>query len=780
MISKELDMIMNDAIRRANNLKHEYLTLENVFLALLDDPYIEALLSKRGVNVEAITKELKEFIEDENNFSILSEEAIENLNNGQFLDKNLRELAAKNGIRYQPEISLALQRVIQRAAIHVQSSGKREIRGINILVAMFGEKESFALFLLKKYGIERFDIVQAVSHTDDRPINDIREGEQMADEPLKKGSSLNQFTINLNELARNNKLDPIIGRDSEITRIKQVLCRRHKNNPLLVGESGVGKTSVAYGMVWAIIKGDVPEVLKNAVIYDLDVAGLVAGAKYRGDFEGRFKAVISELSKKSKDNLETPIIYIDEIHTVIGTGAIGNSGLDASNLLRPVLNENSIRCMGSTTYEEYRKFVEKDHAFNRRFQKIDIEEPSEEDCLKILQGLRQNFEDHHNVKYSNVILKAVVNLSHKHIGDKKLPDKAIDVMDEAGAKNQLLPKNKRKRNVSLKDIEGIVSSMAKIPKQTVAVDEREKLKNLYQNLKLFIFGQDEAVKKVTDFILMARSGLGHPERPVANFLFTGPTGVGKTELARQLAFNLGVNFLRFDMSEFMEKHAVSKLIGAPPGYVGFDKGGILTDAIKKDPYSVLLLDEIEKAHQDIFNILLQVMDHGRLADAHGRITDFRNVILIMTTNAGAKEMEAGIIGLSKAQNVSQTKRDKVIKNFFSPEFRNRLDDIINFSKLSNQNIIKIVEKFLVELESQLSAQKISISMDDEVIQQIANNGFDSKMGARPILRLINDRIRRPLSHELLFGELNKNGKIHIFLDQDGRFQFKSLNNTENL
>ncbi len=772
MMSQKLEIIINQAIKKANELHHEYLTLENILWAMLDDEQVRDVLESQGIDATEVKTDLEDFFKDEGNFSVLTNEQIEMLSQQQFVDDDLRKLAAESGIKYQPEISMALQRVIQRAAMHVQSSGKKHIRGINLLVALFQEKESFALYTLQKRGIERFDVVKYISHDIDKPITDAESPKELpagevGEDGGKKGkkTALDEYTVNLNEEAEADRIDPIVGREEEIKRIVQILCRRRKNNPLLVGEAGVGKTAIAEGLALKIVSGDVPEVLEGTTIFALDMAALLAGAKFRGDFEQRLKNVIKELERKL-ENGEKTILFIDELHTVMGAGATGSGSMDASNLLKPSLSSGKIRVMGSTTHEEYRKFIEKDPAFNRRFQKIDIDEPSLEDTYKILKGLKTKFEDHHGVKFSDKILKETVNLTEKYITDRKNPDKSIDVIDEAGAAIQLLPENKKREKITRKDIEAVVAKLAKIPQISVAANEKDKLRNLKTNLKTVIYGQDEAVEKVSDAILLSRSGLGNGEKPMASFLFAGPTGVGKTELARQLAMELGTHMERFDMSEYMEKHSVAKLIGAPPGYVGHDRGGLLTDAIKKNPHAILLLDEIEKAHPDLFNILLQVMDHGSLTDSHGRTTDFRNVVIIMTTNAGAKEMDGGSIGLGGTTTQNESKRDKAIKNFFSPEFRNRLDAIINFNKLGNEFIIKIVEKFLIELETKLASKNVEMIVKEEAKQWLADTGYDPLMGARPLARLIDLEIKKPLSNEVLFGELEKGGKVEIELNGD--------------
>lgn len=779
-MSKKLEVIINGAIRKANELKHEYLTLEAMLLSMLEDEQVLNVIRACEVEPDDIRTDLEKFLSASENFSILSEGEVEELSKKQFVDDELRKLAKESGIVYQPEISLSLQRVIQRAAIHVQSSGKRHIRGINLLVAMFQEKESFALYTLQSRGIERFDVVKFISHGMDRPETDNAqvEGNEMGEighdgeETIEasKGKApkykfLEQYAQNLNELAAKEKIDPVIGREEEIRRIIQVLCRRRKNNPLLVGAAGVGKTAIAEGLAYCIDQDEVPEVLRDTTVYSLDMASLLAGAKFRGDFEQRLKGVIKDLVELGEVGKQ-PILFIDEIHTVMGAGATAGGSMDASNLLKPSLTSGRIRVLGSTTHEEYRKFIEKDSAFSRRFQKIDVEEPSTEDTYKILQGLRPKFEEHHGVKYSNSVLKAAVDLSNRYITDRKNPDKAIDVIDEAGAYTHLLA-NKRSK-ITKKDVESIVAKLAKIPKISVAGDEKNKLRDLKKNLLMTIYGQDQAVEKVADAILLSRSGLGTEDKPMASFLFSGPTGVGKTELARQLAFNLDSHLERIDMSEYMEKHAVSKLLGAPPGYVGFDQGGLLTDAIKKNPHCILLLDEIEKAHPDIYNVLLQVMDSGRLTDSQGRSTDFRNVVIIMTTNAGAKEMESGSIGLSGSLAKEAThKRDAAIKNFFTPEFRNRLDGIIHFNKLGNDFIIQIVDKFLTELETKLAAKNVHLEVDQEVKEWMAETGYDPKMGARPIARLVDTEIKKPLSQEILFGELEKGGTVRVLLKEEG-------------
>jgi ATP-dependent Clp protease ATP-binding subunit ClpA len=773
MISQKLEQILNRAIRRANEKKHEFLTLENVLLAMLEDEAVIDILNECGADLNDLKKDLQSFLDEDSNFSLLSEDEIQDLNRKQFGNDQLREIAKENGIFYQPEISLSLQRVIQRAAIHIQSSGKKSIQAINLLVAMFSEKESHAAYFLERQGVSRIDIVEKIAHSTDKPVNNFQEetaqetgqGDSFRREE-KYEKALSEFTTNLNQLAKEGKIDPIIGREDEIQRIIQILCRRRKNNPILVGDSGVGKTAIAEGLAKAIVENRVPSLLSKTTVYSLDMASLLAGTKFRGDFEERLKLVLQALEKKNDES--GSILFIDEIHTIIGAGATSGGSLDASNLLKPALSKGQIRCMGSTTFDEYRKYFEKDQALNRRFQKVDVLEPSLEDSVLILEGLKSKFEEHHQVKYSAEVIRAAVELSHKHVTDRKLPDKAIDVIDEVGSYIRLNPEKSQGAEVGMADIEHIVAKIARIPQKSISINEKEKLRHLERDLKMMIYGQDQAIERVSNALILSRSGLGHQDKPIASFLFTGPTGVGKTELAKQLAHIMGINFVRIDMSEFMEKHTVSKLIGAPPGYVGFEQGGVLTDAIHKSPYSVLLLDEIEKAHPDVFNILLQVMDHGALTDSNGRTSDFRNVILIMTSNAGAKEMEAGSIGLAGARGgeINSSKREQAIKGFFTPEFRNRLDAVINFNKLAAKNIDLVVSKFLMELENQLTEKKVELEVTVAAKDWLSRNGYDDKLGARPIARLINDKIKKTLANEILFGQLEKGGKVVVDLKNE--------------
>lgn len=768
-----LDQVFNIVVRIANEKRHEYLTLELFLYCLIqNDKVVKEALELCGANIEETLRELKEFIDDDSNFSILSVKQAEELSETQFSEESVRQMARRSGIMYQPELSMGMQRTLQRAAVHLQSSGKSEIKGINVLVSMYGEQSSFALYVLEKQNTHRSDIVQVIAHSIDQSENYKSEVKQISEgeETEKKGSDpLSEFATNLNEKARRGKIDPLIGRNAELQRIMQALCRRRKNNPLLVGDAGVGKTALAEGLALRVINGEVPELIQNTEVYAVDMASLLAGTKFRGDFEARLKGLLAQV-KKNEDNGKRTLLFIDEFHTLMGAGATSGGGMDASNLLKPALASGEIRCMGSTTHEEFRKFVEKDAALSRRFQKIDINEPSLEDTIKILKGLKESLEDHHKVKFPISVLKSAAKLSNQYINDRKLPDKAIDILDEIGSYLQLLPESKKRSQATIKDVEEIVSQMAKVPKQTVSQNEKLKLQNLGRDLKIRIFGQDHAIESVTNSIMISRSGLSSENGPVASFLFAGPTGVGKTELAKQLGLQLGCQFLRIDMSEYMEKHSVAKLIGAPPGYVGHDQGGILTEAVNKAPHSIVLLDEIEKAHPDIYNILLQVMDYGVLTDSNGRKTDFRNTILIMTTNAGAKEMDAGSIGLGNA-NSGTSKRDKTLKNFFTPEFRNRLTEIIHFNKLTEETLDLVVDKFLSELQNSVDEKGITIEVGPEARRYLGEKGYDEKLGARPIARVIEDEVKKPLANEILFGKLMKGGKVIVTYTDKLEFTF---------
>ncbi|MCB9063158.1 MAG: AAA family ATPase [Halobacteriovoraceae bacterium] len=772
MKSLKFEIIINQAIKKANKLRHEFLSLEAILYSLLQDEMVTGILEELGASVEDISHDLDKFLRDESNFSILSAHEVEELGKNQFLDERLRQLANESGVFYQPEISMSLQRVIQRAALHVQSAGKEHIMGINILVAMFGEEDSYALYILKRQGIERLDIINQIAHGIDKPLTDEESSvvRSISHENNDNQSSLDKFAVNLNKLAKDQKIDPLIGREDEINRIVQVLCRRRKNNPLLVGDAGVGKTAIAEGLAYCIEFGKVPEILNDTTIFSLDMGLLIAGAKFRGDFEQRLKGVINELQKLN-DIGKKSILFIDELHTVMGAGQAGSGSLDASNLLKPALSSGRLRCIGSTTHEEYRKFIEKDSAFGRRFQKIDIDEPTVDEAIEILKGLKSRFEDHHQVSFPLATLKSAVSLSYKYLTDRKLPDKAIDVIDEAGAANMLLPRSKRKTKITVKDIEKTISLIAKIPQANLSQDEKSKLQDLERNLKLLIFGQDKAIEKVVDGVLLSRSGLSQGDGPMSTFLFVGPTGVGKTELSKQLAFLLGINFERFDMSEYMEKHSVAKLIGAPPGYVGHEEGGKLTDVIKKNPHTVLLLDEIEKAHPDIYNILLQVFDHGKLTDSQGRSTDFRNTIIIMTSNVGARDMEGGQIGLSSSSSTIKFKGQKALKETFSPEFRNRLSSIIEFNELNHTQVIDIVKKFIYQTQLTLLEKKVELFITDKAVEWLAKIGFDPKMGARPLRRVVEKEINLVISRKMIIKDDMKPGKIEID-EENGELIFK--------
>jgi ATP-dependent Clp protease ATP-binding subunit ClpA len=745
MFSKDLELTIGQCYKEAREQRHEFMTVEHLLLALLENPSAAAVLRACGADLVKLGKDLK---------SIILE--------------TVPVLPASDERDTQP--TLGFQRVLQRAVYHVQSSGRKEVTGANVLVAIFGEKDSHAVYFLNQQEISRLDVVNYISHgvakigqepNHAASAEHNREAEG-GDEP--RGNPLSEFTSNLNELARQGKIDPLIGRVDEIERTIQVLCRRRKNNPLYVGEAGVGKTALAEGLAKRIVEGDVPEVLKNCTIYALDMGALVAGTKYRGDFEKRLKAVIAELKKQPN-----AILFIDEIHTIIGAGSASGGTMDASNLIKPVLASGELRCIGSTTFQEFRGVFEKDRALARRFQKIDVVEPSIAETVEILKGLKSRFEQHHKVEYTVEALKAAVDLSVKHIGDRLLPDKAIDVIDEAGARQRLLPPEQRKAVVDVPEIEFIVARMARVPPKQVSASDRDVLKNLERNLKMVVFGQDKAIEALASSIKMARSGLGNAQRPIGNFLLAGPTGVGKTEVTRQLALQLGIELIRFDMSEYMEAHSVSRLIGAPPGYVGFDQGGLLTEQITKHPHCVLLLDEIEKAHPDVFNILLQIMDHGKLTDTNGREANFRNVILVMTTNAGAVQAARRSIGFIEQSHATDAM--EVIRRTFSPEFRNRLDAIIQFGSLDLEHILRVVDKFLIELETQLQEKRVTLHVDQDARRWLAEHGFDPQMGARPMARVIQEHVKRPLADELLFGRLANGGRVHLGV-KDGALEVR--------
>jgi ATP-dependent Clp protease ATP-binding subunit ClpA len=735
MIAQELEVSLHMAFMEARQKRHEFITVEHLLLALLDNPSASEVLRACAADIEDLRKLLGEFVTEHT--PTLSGEAVDT----------------------QP--TLGFQRVIQRAILHVQSSGKKEVTGANVLVAIFGEKDSHAVYFLHQKGVTRLDVVNFISHGITKvPQAAPSKGDHEAEteQEASPGGALENYTLNLNSLALAGKIDPLIGREREIERVVQTLCRRRKNNPLLVGEAGVGKTAIAEGLARRIVEGHVPEVLKRCQVFALDMGALLAGTKYRGDFEQRLKAVLKQLV----DN-PNAILFIDEIHTLIGAGAASGGTLDASNLLKPALQAGQLKCIGATTYNEYRGVFEKDHALSRRFQKIDVVEPSVPETIAILKGLKSRFEAHHGVKYMASALTAAVELSARFINDRHLPDKAIDVIDEAGAAQKILPKTRQKRVIGKHEIEEIISKIARVPVQAVSADDRNALMNLDRDLKAVVFGQDKAIDALSAAIKMARSGLGNPQKPIGCFLFSGPTGVGKTEVARQLAYTMGVELTRFDMSEYMERHAVSRLIGAPPGYIGFDQGGLLTEAITKHPYSVLLLDEIEKAHPDIFNILLQVMDHGTLTDNNGRKADFRNVVIVMTTNAGAQELSKASIGFTPSRQAGDEMAE--IRRLFTPEFRNRLDAIISFNALDRDIILRVVDKFLMQLEEQLHEKKVEVSFTTELREYLARKGFDPQMGARPMARLIQDTIRSALADELLFGRLAHGGKVTVDIDQ---------------
>ena len=743
MISKELEGTLNAALKEAKSRRHEYVCLEHLLYALLQDKDASGAIINCGGDIDRLRKGLEAFFQT-----------------------HLETLPG--GSDHQPQQTLSFHRVLQRAVIHAQSAEKKEINGGNLLIAMFREPDSYAVYLLQEHGITRFDLVNYISHgiskiatSEELPQNEEEQAEE--EKPSRRVKPLEAFAVNLVAKAQQGNIDPLIGRDDEIERTIHVLCRRRKNNPIYVGDPGVGKTALAEGLALKIHHGEVPDALKDAVIYALDMGALLAGTKFRGDFEQRLKGVLAGLKKRPNS-----ILFIDEIHTIVGAGATSGGSMDASNILKPALASGELKCIGSTTYHDYKSYFERDRALARRFQKIEVPEPSQEEAYKILEGLKPHYEKHHGVHYSAGAIRAAVQLSAKHINDRKLPDKAIDVIDEIGAAVKIQPLEKRKKTIGPKDIEKIVAKIAKIPPRSVSSSDKEQLQNLERDLKLTVFGQDAAIETLASTIKLSRSGLGHPEKPIGCFLFSGPTGVGKTEVAKQLAHIMGIEFIRFDMSEYMEKHTVSRLIGAPPGYVGFDQGGLLTDAINRNPYAVLLLDEIEKAHPDLFNILLQVMDHATLTDNNGKKADFRNIILIMTTNAGARELSGAPLGFGARSNAGKGK--EAIEKMFSPEFRNRLDAMITFNSLSLEIIERVVDKFIIELDQQLNEKKVFLQLTVKARRWLAERGYDPSFGARPMARLIQNEIKRVLADEILFGRLQNGGKVEVD-ENEGKLVF---------
>jgi len=745
MLSPRLEQTLHRSLGLANQRRHEYATLEHLLLALTEDQDAVAVLRACGVDIERLRRDLSEYVDNQ-------------------LSSLITSVA-------EAKPTAGLQRVLQRAAIHVQSSGREEVTGANVLVALFSERESHAVYFLQEQEMSRLDAVNYISHgiaktpgqSEARRVSGADQ-DAGSDKVVKSGTeALDAYCVNLNKKAASGRVDPLIGREQEVDRTIQILCRRSKNNPLYVGDPGVGKTAIAEGLARRIVHGEVPDVLKNAVIYALDMGSLLAGTRYRGDFEERLKAVLNEL-----EHLEGAVLFIDEIHTVIGAGATSGGAMDASNLLKPSLQNGALRCIGSTTYKEYRNYFEKDRALVRRFQKIDVNEPSVEDTVKILRGLKPYYEKHHKVRYPAEAIRSAVELAARYINDRKLPDKAIDVIDEVGAAQMLLPESRRKKTITVKDVEEIVSKIARIPPKSVSTDDRTVLRNLERDLKTMVFGQDKAIDALASAIKLARAGLREPEKPIGSYLFAGPTGVGKTEVARQLARSLAIELIRFDMSEYMERHSVSRLIGAPPGYVGFDQGGLLTDAIDQHPHAVLLLDEIEKAHPDLFNILLQVMDHGKLTDHNGKTIDFRNVALIMTTNAGAADMAKPAIGFNR--EIREGEDTEAINRMFSPEFRNRLDAVISFASLTPEVVGRVVDKFVMQLEAQLADRQVTIELTDAAREWLAKKGYDPMYGARPLSRVIQEHIKKPLAEELLFGKLEKGGIVRVDV-KDGKLDF---------
>ncbi|HVM77453.1 MAG TPA: ATP-dependent Clp protease ATP-binding subunit ClpA [Stellaceae bacterium] len=742
MLSRNLEKTLHRALGHANQRRHEYATLEHLLLALTEDQDAVAVLRACTVDLEKLRRDLLGYVDNE-----------------------LANLVSSHGDDAKPTASF--QRVLQRAAIHVQSSGREEVTGANVLVAMFAERESHAVYFLQEQDMTRFDAVNYISHgiakapgrSETRRVQGADEEERLEKPSKRNHDSLDSYCVNLNKKAKSGKIDPLIGREAEVERTIQILCRRSKNNPLYVGDPGVGKTAIAEGLARRIVQREVPDVLQGAQIFALDMGALLAGTRYRGDFEERLKAVLGEL-----EAIPGAILFIDEIHTVIGAGATSGGAMDASNLLKPALASGNIRCIGSTTYKEYRNYFEKDRALVRRFQKIDVNEPTVEDSVKILRGLKPYYERHHKVRYTADAIRAAVELSYRYINDRKLPDKAIDVIDEVGAAQMLLPESRRRKTITVKEVEAVVATMARIPPKSVSRDDKETLRNLDRDLKTMVFGQDRAIETLVAAIKLARAGLREPEKPIGCYLFSGPTGVGKTEVARQLARTLGIELTRFDMSEYMERHTVSRLIGAPPGYVGFDQGGLLTDAIDQRPHSVLLLDEIEKAHPDLFNILLQVMDYGKLTDHNGKTVDFRNVILIMTTNAGAADLAKPAIGFGAEVRIGED--EEAINRLFTPEFRNRLDAVISFSSLTPETIGRVVDKFVLQLEDQLADRNVTIELDDAARKWLGEKGYDKLFGARPLARIIQEHVKKPLAEELLFGKLVKGGVVHVRVQGD--------------